>query len=364
MNFPEGRIPTLRDSSSFISNDDSAHSLSINYVPSRFSSAVLSGGPKRRKNWKVGVEDVHLPKLGGGREAFRSNEPRMAAEGEDDDDVVPLPGGRTRPRMRWNRFKWILFISNTIFTVYAFAGLISCLFIWFNGWDKTDIIRVGNTTELIISTVAAAVGVFTAVVGWSGIVLNNRSFLAVYSVLLWVVFALLVTPGYITYKQRTFNLQAKLNAQWSRDLGMDGRLRIQNQLGCCGFFSPFVEATVSQTCYARSILPGCKSPYLNYERTILKRWYEAVFILVPFQILVMVVALLCSNHITYRFGKGMMPKAYRLDMNSMAVIMENYANQLAEQYGGDTASELINRSGSSLKLDVPSSSTSSFYGGK
>jgi hypothetical protein len=34
---------------------------------------------------------------------------------------------------------------------------------------------------------------------------------------------------------------------------------------------------------------------------------------------------LCSNHVTYRFGKGMMPKAYRLSMNSMAVIMDNYA---------------------------------------
>ena len=35
--------------------------------------------------------------------------------------------------------------------------------------------------------------------------------------------------------------------------------------------------------------------------------------------------LLCSNHVTYRFGKGMTPKAYRLDMSSMAVIMDNYA---------------------------------------
>ena len=38
--------------------------------------------------------------------------------------------------------------------------------------------------------------------------------------------------------------------------------------------------------------------------------------------------LLRSNHITYRFGKGMMPKAYRLSMNSMAVIMGNYAKRV------------------------------------
>jgi len=143
--------------------------------------------------------------------------------------------------------------------------------------------------------------------------------------MLWLVFAMLVTPGYITYKRKTFNLEGKINAEWSRSLGTAGRLRIQNQLGCCGYFSPFVEATVSQTCYARSILPGCKKAYLDFEELILTRWYTVAFAIVPLHIGIMVAALLCSNHVTYRFGKGMMPKAYRLSMNSMAVIMDNYA---------------------------------------
>lgn len=132
-------------------------------------------------------------------------------------------------------------------------------------------------------------------------------------------------PGYITYKRRTFNLEGKVNAQWSRNLGASGRLRIQNQLKCCGYFSPYVEATVSQTCYARSILEGCKAPYITYERIVLARWYSVSFGLVPLHIAIMVIGLLCSNHVTYRFGKGMMPKAYRLSMNSMAIIMDNYA---------------------------------------
>jgi hypothetical protein len=67
---------------------------------------------------------------------------------------------------------------------------------------------------------------------------------------------------------------------------------------------------------------------LTFERFVLERWYTIVFGLVPLQIGVIVVGLLCSNHITYRFGKGMMPKAYRLSMNSMAVIMDNYARYL------------------------------------
>jgi len=100
------------------------------------------------------------------------------------------------------------------------------------------------------------------------------------------------------------------------------------------------------------MLPGCKGPYIRYERVALQRWYIASFALVPLQLFIMVAALLCSNHVTYRFGKGMTPKAYRLSMNSMAVIMDNYANQLAEQYGGDVASEILARSRSNLQLNI------------
>ncbi|KAF8812701.1 hypothetical protein BYT27DRAFT_7207544 [Phlegmacium glaucopus] len=128
--------------------------------------------------------------------------------------------------------------------------------------------------ELILSTIAACGGVFTSLIGWSGILLNNRSFLA-----------------------------------WSRDLQTP---YIQPR-------SPFVEATISQTCYARSILPGCKGPYLVFERKLLALWIKAVF----------------------WFGKGMMPEAYRLDITTMAVIMDNYANQFAEQYGADIASNVL-----------------------
>ena len=50
-----------------------------------------------------------------------------------------------------------------------------------------------------------------------------------------------------------------------------------------------------------------------------------MFAIVAVHIGIMLTALLCTNHVTYRFGKGMMPKAHRLSMNSMAVIMDNYA---------------------------------------
>ncbi|KAF9445753.1 hypothetical protein P691DRAFT_805241 [Macrolepiota fuliginosa MF-IS2] len=338
-------------------NDASSVSLSVNYIPSKFSDAMLSpAGPRRRK----GAGGFSIPKPGGGVEAFRSGEARMPGANDEDYDgiqsgVLGAKDRRTGRRMRWTRFKWILFFANIFLTIYSLTALIFCLLTWFNIWTHADIVRVGNRPELVLSTIAASLGVFVSLIGWAGILLNNRAFLAWYTFLLWIAFAFLVTPGYITYKRRAFNLEGKVNAQWSRDLGADGRLRIQDQLECCGYFSPFIEATISQTCYARSILPGCKLPYMTYERMVLERWYTVVFSLVPLHIGIMLAGLLCSNHVTYRFGKGMMPKAYRLSMNSMAVIMDGYAQQLAEQYGNDVATDILSRSRSNLNLSAAAS---------
>lgn len=130
-------------------------------------------------------------------------------------------------------------------------------------------------------------------------------------------------------------------AQWSRALGTEGRLRIQSQLLCCGYYSPFVEASVSQLCYARSPLQGCKRAYLSFQRTTLERWYTASFVLVPIHLCCILSGLLCSNYVTYRFGKGMVPRAYRLNTQSMTAIMDNYASQLAEQYGVGAVSDIL-----------------------
>ena len=91
--------------------DGKATSLSVNYLPSKFSANILSGGIKRRKG-KGG--DIPLPKTGGGREAFRANESRMPGDGDDDYDGVSFGQNARKGRLRWNRFKWVLFISNLV----------------------------------------------------------------------------------------------------------------------------------------------------------------------------------------------------------------------------------------------------------
>jgi hypothetical protein len=320
-------------------------SLSINYVPTKFTKLHAPGEyPHRRA------------KQGGGRDAFAAGAARMSEPGlvDDDEGIVFQVGkgglkAKHKPKLRWNRFKWILFGANCVLFLYGMAGLVCSILVWINVFFRSDILRVGNRTELILSTIAGTLIVFTSLLGFSGIFLNNRPFLAVYVLLLWVCLGFMVAPGYITYKRKTFNLEGKINQQWSRNLGTIGRLRIQDALKCCGYFSPAIEATISPLCYPRSVEDGCKNRYLKLERVVLRTWYTVSFALVPAHILILLAGLLCSNHVTYRFGKGLTPKRYRLDMDSMAVIMNDYATQIAAQYGPEVANEAVTRS--SLHLD-------------
>ncbi|KAJ7148519.1 tetraspanin Tsp2 family [Mycena crocata] len=340
-----------RPNSSFGLNADNraSTSLSVNYLPSKFSDALAAGGARRRKRMKQ-------PEMarGGGVDAFRKGEARMP---EDRDDLHPSAArkgwfDRSETGSRWTRFKWVLFLFNIVYSALGLAALVTCLLIWLDILDRSDVVRVANRTELIFSTLAASVAVFTCIFGWAGVMLNNRSFLALYCFFLWFSFAFLVIPGYLTYRRQALNLEGKVNAQWSRDFDIDERRRIQNALGCCGYFSPFIEASISARCYARSILPGCKAPFLRFERHVLRRWFITVFSLAAFHIGVIVAALLCSNHVTYRFGKGMMPKAYRLNAESVAVIMDSYAAQLADQYGPEVAAAAMAHSRAASTVDL------------
>ncbi|KAJ7097235.1 tetraspanin Tsp2 [Mycena belliarum] len=329
-------------------NADNRTSLSVNYLPTKFSDALAVGNARRRRRAK---QDTLAMARGGGVDAFKKGEARMP---EDRDDLHPSPArkgwlDRAETGSRWTRFKWVLLVFTAVYSLLAIGALIAMLLIWLDYIQHADVIRVANRTELIFTTLAASFALLTAIFGLAGVMLNNRSFLAFYCFFLWISFGFLVIPGYLTYRQQNLNLQGKLNFQWSRALDIDARRRVQNALGCCGYFSPFVEASISARCYARSVLPGCKGPFLHFERAVLRRWFIGVFSLAGFHICTIVASLLCANHVTYRFGKGMTPKAYRLDAASVAAIMESYAAQLAEQYGPDVAAAAMEHS----RADVP-----------
>jgi hypothetical protein len=176
---------------------------------------------------------------------------------------------------------------------------------------------VADNDVLILITLAASIMIFTSLVGISGVFLNSRPILATYTLLLWPALTSLLAVGYVSYKRSTFSLDHKLNLSWSQYYTPLGRLLIQNSLRCCGFYSPLHEAVPNKRCYPRTSLPGCKGKLYRFERGNLGMIWSTTFPLAGLHIINIVVAMLCANHMTRTFGKGITPAQYRLSSNDV-----------------------------------------------
>src|SRR5258707_1306288 len=149
-------------------------------------------------------------------------------------------------------------------------------------------------------------------IGISGTMLNSRPLLAIYTLLLWPDQANILAVGYVAYKRVTFNFDRKMNFAWSHLYTVQGRQIIQDSFGCCGFYNTMHQAAPSKRCYIRASIPGCRDALFDFERTNLAVIWKVAFALAAIHILNMIIALLCSNHVTTRFGKGLTPPRYRL----------------------------------------------------
>ncbi|THH20575.1 hypothetical protein EUX98_g8553 [Antrodiella citrinella] len=214
---------------------------------------------------------------------------------------------------RWTKHKWFLLISVCTIFMYGLGGAVFAVLTWFQTWIYSDVMFVADYDILVLITVSSAILLLTFLIGITGTILNSRPILAIYALLLWPAFASILTIGYTSYKRSTFALDRKLNFAWSQWYTSLDRLIIQNALHCCGFYNSMHEVTASKTCYVRTSLPGCKAKLWAFEKMNLdKIWFLVFGVVVPLHVANIFVAMCCANHVTVRFGKGIMPKRYWL----------------------------------------------------
>lgn len=230
----------------------------------------------------------------------------------------------------WTIHKWFLFFSVLSVFAYSIVALVYSVLTWYqsmffqtlfpislsdasmSAWDHADVMLVSDFDVLILITLSACLLLLSALVGLTGTLLNSRPLLAVYALLLWPTLVAMLAVGYVGYKRAAFALDRKLNRAWSQFYTDLGRAVIQDSLRCCGFTDPTHEATYNSRCFPRAPRPGCKGPLLRFERANLGALWRAAFAAVPLHLANVIVALLCANHVTKRFGKGIMPRRYRL----------------------------------------------------
>lgn len=213
-----------------------------------------------------------------------------------------------------------------------------------SAWNYAEVMLVADNDILILLTLCSTLMLISALVGLAGTFLNSRPILAIYAILLWPSLISLLTVGYMSYKRAVFALDRKLNLAWSQWYTDLGRQIIQDSLGCCGFYDAIHEATLTKRCYPRTPLPGCKGPLLRFERNNLTAIWTTTFSILPLHLINIIIVILCANHVTRTFGKGIMPKAYRLRLNDVRINAES----LLMHFANEARLPPIARHGSSL----------------
>lgn len=176
---------------------------------------------------------------------------------------------------------------------------------------------VADSDILALITLAASLLLAASLVGATGTILNSRPILAMYAILLWPSLASLLSVGYMSYKRAVFAPDRKLNLAWSEWYTSLGRQIIQDSLSCCGYYNPAHEAAFGSRCFPLTTMPGCKGALLRFESSNLTAVWTTIFSVVPLHLVNIVISLLCANHVTRTFGKGLMPKMYRLRVDDV-----------------------------------------------
>ncbi|KAK3833418.1 MAG: hypothetical protein JOS17DRAFT_77389 [Linnemannia elongata] len=224
---------------------------------------------------------------------------------------------KSRKCITWTRSKLLLLLANTILLGYAVTCTVIMTMSWRGDpWTKpyldSGIMMIANHNVLLLMMVTAPFGVFIALLGFIGIFTQSRKILSWYTLLLWPLFAMMTSIGYICFRRSHISLYQKLKFSWINEYTRDDRLVIQNALNCCGYRSLSDYPSYDLHCFPRAPLPSCETKFLQYQQDLLSNASSAAFTLLPIQLLVMLVALLCSNHIDglYRTAYPITPKLY------------------------------------------------------
>ncbi|KAI0298107.1 Tetraspanin family-domain-containing protein, partial [Multifurca ochricompacta] len=217
----------------------------------------------------------------------------------------------------WTLHKWCLLGSVTTVFLLGLTCLIYSILTWFTAYPTAPVLLITDSPALILLTISSSLLLLSSLVGITGTLLNSRPILAVYVLLLFPSFISFVSVGYVTYKKANFSLDEKVSQAWNLWYSPGARMVLQGALSCCGWSGPLHGATPSGTCYARSPLPGCHGPLMRFERETLSSAAWTVFSLVPLHLANIFVGLLCANHVTHRFGKGITPARYRLSVQDV-----------------------------------------------
>ncbi|KAG0204163.1 hypothetical protein BGX33_008677 [Mortierella sp. NVP41] len=204
----------------------------------------------------------------------------------------------------WTRSKWILLLSAVLLLGYSGALFAVSLGYILGHFEYSPVVMEFHSNIIYLSLAGSIMGIITAIVGLIGIFRENRIWLSWYTIILWPVFAMYISVGYIAFRRAKNHLRAHLKDEWIHSYSRDQRLLVQRQLKCCGYQDPTYFGEYDLRCFPMINLPGCQHKYNLYEDNVLTTAWTISFGLAPVQLFVMIAALMCSNHVDGMLRSG------------------------------------------------------------
>ncbi|KAG0296715.1 hypothetical protein BGZ96_008760 [Linnemannia gamsii] len=198
---------------------------------------------------------------------------------------------------RWTWSKWILLFSAILLLGYSGVILYYSLTYILQKVPESPVVMEFHSNLVYLSFAASIFGIGSALVGLVGIFRENRKWLSLYTIVLWPSFALYIAVGYIAFRRAKQDLRAHIKDEWLYKYTREQRLLVQRNLFCCGFQDPTYFAAYDMRCFPVTTLPGCQHKYTLFEKNLLKELWTWSFTVAPVHLFVMIVALLCSNHV-------------------------------------------------------------------
>ncbi|KAF9977967.1 hypothetical protein BGZ73_004250 [Actinomortierella ambigua] len=198
---------------------------------------------------------------------------------------------------RWTRSKWVLIFTVVVLMAYSIAGLVFAVGFLTKQIEHSVLVLEFHSNLIYLCLAGSVIGIVTGIIGAVGVWRENRVWLSVYNLLLWIVFVLFTAIGYVAFLRAKEFLRASIQNEWNYEYTRQQRLLVQRELKCCGYNSPTSGAAYDLRCFPGTVLPGCHSKYNKFENNTLKDFWMASFALVPVELFVMLAALLCSNHV-------------------------------------------------------------------
>ncbi|KAF9293943.1 hypothetical protein BGZ88_004696 [Linnemannia elongata] len=204
----------------------------------------------------------------------------------------------------WTRSKWILLFSAVLLLGYSGALFAVSLGYMLGHFENSVVVMEFHSNLIYLAMGGSVLGILSAIVGLIGIFKENRAWLSLYTIVLWPVFAVYISIGYIAFRRAKNHLRVHLRDEWIHSYSREQRLLVQRQLKCCGYQDSMSYGEYDLRCFPMINLPGCLHKYNLYEDNVLTTAWTVSFGLAPVQLFVMIAALMCSNHVDGMLRSG------------------------------------------------------------